>query len=199
MKRLYLETNFVVGAATGQDPEWQRLVAVPPTDLQICLPDICLMEAFGTVEWKAARLRELGRGLATQARELRRSALAISSRTAADLDQSKIDLGLIADSWLTGMAAIVSQLEVRVSWISTNAAARAASVSKPLIDDLTDNLILHCVLDHAGINGGVAAGFLTANAGDFFGDAAVDAELKKVGVDKFFTKSAKAAEWGIAP
>lgn len=50
MAILYIETNFVVGAARGQDPDADALLGVPSKALRILLPSVCVMETLSREE-----------------------------------------------------------------------------------------------------------------------------------------------------
>lgn len=47
---LYIETNFLMGIAKGQDPQAQNLLLNTPTSIAIVIPSICYVEALTTLE-----------------------------------------------------------------------------------------------------------------------------------------------------
>jgi predicted nucleic acid-binding protein len=79
---LYIETNFLMGIATGRDPKADVLLAHPPEGLRLAIPQVCFMEALsvsGRVEKQRARLtNRLEREIAQVRRDL-------TSRNAKDL------------------------------------------------------------------------------------------------------------------
>jgi len=50
MAILYIETNFIVGAARSQDPDADALLGVPSALLRIALPSVCVMETLSREE-----------------------------------------------------------------------------------------------------------------------------------------------------
>ena len=47
---LYLETNFIMGAAMGRDASADFLLRHTSAELRIALPAVCLMEAWSSFE-----------------------------------------------------------------------------------------------------------------------------------------------------
>jgi hypothetical protein len=71
MAILYIETNFVVGAARGQDPHADALLALPATTLRIALPSVCVMETWSRYERLAGahtRFEEHAKGYISELR-----------------------------------------------------------------------------------------------------------------------------------
>lgn len=70
-----------------------------------------------------------------------------------------------------------------------------ASVDRPLIrKDLTDNLILHCILGHSAAHPGDVRVLLSGNTADF-GAADVKAALRAAGVTKVFAEAGSFLNW----
>ena len=49
---LYVETNFPIGIAKGQDPEAAEFLESDSLDVQIAIPGVCVMEAFSVWEFE---------------------------------------------------------------------------------------------------------------------------------------------------
>ena len=69
---LYLETNFIVGAALGRDKTSDALLQASSTDLQIALPSVCVMEAGSVFEDERKRRNAFRQTLDQQISQLRR-------------------------------------------------------------------------------------------------------------------------------
>jgi len=87
------------------------------------------------------------------------------------------------------------RLSERAEPIVPDAAILKASVGRILIQkDLTDNLILHCILSHSAANPSVVRAFLSGNTRDF-GAPQVKAALLAAGVTKLFTDAGSFLSW----
>jgi hypothetical protein len=47
---LYVETNFLMGIAEGQDPQAEDLLRNTPNSVRLATPSICFVEALTTLE-----------------------------------------------------------------------------------------------------------------------------------------------------
>src|SRR5688500_18694410 len=92
MRLLYLETNFIVGAAVGHDTEWSRLLAVPKSGARLCVPEMCLLEALAAIRWKGGRVNEFRQLLSDHSREFRRINTPVAAQLATTLQQSELEL-----------------------------------------------------------------------------------------------------------
>jgi hypothetical protein len=63
-----------------------------------------------------------------------------------------------------------------------------------LIEDRTDNLILHCILEHARANPSEAKIFLSGNRKDF-GSETVRHALQEAGISKYVAEAKQFLGW----
>jgi len=176
---LYLETNFLVGRATGRDRlEWAR-PGLPP--IRAAIPGVCFLEAFGWMEGEKKRRKAFGRALTEQLVQLRRDLTSPSAATLSVILDTAIAQNLaLLDEINERLFAAVARVSSAAEILAVTAAVLEASRRTILIDESTDNLIAHNILDHARSTAGPKA-FFSENHRDF-GGAAVQSGLRSAGV-----------------
>jgi hypothetical protein len=192
---LYIETNFLIGIATGRDPKADVLLAHPPAGLRLAIPQVCFMEALsvaGRVEKQRARLtNRLEREIAQVRRDL-------TSRNAKDLlpllERANVTNQKLGKDVSTRLFDAIHLLGQTAELITISGAILDASRESVLIADNADNLILHCILSHARSDARAAKRFLTENRKDF-GTLLVQDQLKSAGVDKTFWRTNDFSQW----
>ncbi len=194
MKRLYLETNYIVGQAFSQDPPAAMIISESAkVKAQICLPSICVQEALATVENQAKRTNEFDNVLRAKTNELRADQSATAKDMLAQLNQLTVDNGRLANERQLKLQSVLQSLSA-AQYIHVDAATTNQAVAHPLIPRAaTDNLILHAVIEDAARNPATDMAFYTLNTKDF-DDQAVAHALAKVGVIPIFS-AAHVAAW----
>ena len=197
MVDLYVETNFLVGIAAGREPLSVAIASGGSPGISVLMPSTCVFEAYGWMEGENKRRNDLNRRMQEQIGELARD---LTSPHAAAL-RSSLENGRVANKSLLldvnqRLADAVDELQRRAVLINLDPATIAASRRTPYIEELTDNLILHCVLDHARTNPAKAKAFLSENANDF-DQTAVRSVLQDAGL-KYFRKARTFLEWAGA-
>jgi hypothetical protein len=84
---VYIETNFILAAATGQDPDADTLIATEPARLRIGMPSVCVMEAWHALLAKRKEFNSFIAHLASRIREAQRD---LTAPLAASLLQDLI-------------------------------------------------------------------------------------------------------------
>jgi hypothetical protein len=189
VKRLYVETNYIVGQAFSQDPLAATISSeATKVGAELCVPSICLQEALATVEMRVKRTNEFSRTLQEKMRELK----ADRSRTAQTiltlLNQTLLENGRLANERQVRLAEVFRSLSgFRLVHVDNQTTIQA--VSAPIIvRGATDNLILYAIVADAVTLPVVDMAFFTLNASDF-ADAAVTASLTNAGVVPKFNSS----------
>jgi hypothetical protein len=194
---LYVETNLIVGVATGRISArgFETLIGAAGPRLRLVIPGTCFFEALAWLEGERKRRDGFARLLAEQITQLERDADSIQARSLASLliqaDAVNRKLFLSIKSRLLGAigeasrAAELVELEADVLTRSRNAI---------LINESTDNLIAHCLLKHAAGFPSEPKAFLSGNARDF-GGGGVRKALKDGGIERFFTEIPDALGW----
>jgi hypothetical protein len=192
---LYVETNYLIGIATGRDPGLEPFATKDFANLRLAIPAICIFEAFSWWQSEVKRRRQFSQILQEQIIQLKRDRVSV---------QASLLWELLVDAVLKNKALLRS-VEIRLfAAIDTirNAAELIPSVSQTVgrsresavIDELTDNLILHTILDHAANSTETRKLFLSHNSTEFGGESVRQA-LRDSGVVKYFTQSQDVLGW----
>jgi hypothetical protein len=191
---LYVETNFVVGVAKGQDPEGGRLLGEDDDSVTLVFPTVCFMESFFVLNVEKKQWEKFHVGVKDRVRELKRNKTApLAARLATDLEQS----GLAGDALLREFEECVREVLDRLSLDAELIAVEHDIVrdclSSDFVDDPTDNLILCGILWHARRHPDGPKAFVSNNHNDF-GQRSVVALLEGAGV-RYFRRTEAAVGW----
>lgn len=192
---LYVETNFVIGIAKGQDPDALRLLSEGVPGLKIVIPAVCVMEAFST--WsidKKARERFYGE-IKKHADEAGRDQSSVLARSlTGSLRQALLDgrelLNAIEDRLYETMERLSENAEILNN---IDSQVLFDTFSRGYIDDPTDNLILCAILRHAHSPVPGLKLFVSGNSRDFGTPEPVKA-LESAGI-KYFMAITPALGW----
>lgn len=165
---VYVETNFLMSVALGREARGDDLLNAVSESVRIVMPSGCVMESFSAFEGERKNRNNFQGELDRQIAQLRRDTTSANAATlVARLEDSRI----ANDELLNDVQTRLSQLVQRASTLlesipETPAVIQRAMTSIP-IDDPTDNLILHTILDHAGRFPTAMKALLTDNSRDF--------------------------------
>lgn len=187
MKRLYLETNYLVGQAFSQDPLGATILHEAASfGAEVCLPSICVQEALATVEVRAKQTSEFSRTLQGKMRDLRSDQSATAQVILSLLNQVLIENGRLANERQLRLASVFNAVS-NVHFVHIDSQVTSQAVTSPIIvDGATDNLILHAVVMDAMQSPADDMAFFTYNSRDF-GESAVVAALTEVKVVPMFS------------
>lgn len=195
MAIVYIETNFLMSIATGQDFEATNLLSNRSPGVRLAIPEACFMEALSVLEGKRRQRHRLAKDLDQDIKELSRdrtspSALALKGH----LDQALIEnTRLILEIDKRLFDAMLS-LSKTAELIGLQVATLDQSLRPdPLLDDPSDSLILFIILDHARHQVSEAKAFLSADK--HFGTTEVRQALLGAGIEKYFTDAKNALGW----
>ena len=185
MTILYIETNFLMSIATGRDPEAGQLLKAPPP-IRIVMPSVCFIEAMSALEQERKHLGEFTGSLQGRIKQSRRDRTSEHVNPLIELlDQAfrkAGDLHNDIERRLFDSLIKISEVAERVEPLPEIV---RKSIERPIIQrDLTDNLILHCILHHAANHQQNERAFLTGNSKDF-GSELVKPMLLQAGVRHF--------------
>jgi hypothetical protein len=147
---VYLETNFIVGAAKGQDLHVDVLFKTG-RPVTFKLPAICCMEALSTLEHlrkQTARTMDALKELSRDAKNDESSTIA--ARWVGHIEKSRIDANNYQNQVQQRMLHLLGDLAARVELISLDPRMLLEHLYKPIVPDPTDNLILTCIEFDAG-------------------------------------------------
>ena len=201
---VYVETNYLIGLTLGQEPDGEPLLQAAEEwrGLELAIPTICFMEAAATIRARVKDWKALYERLVRERKELERNAVSESSRRLLDpfLEASVVSL-IYIDGLTMDFRQAVRRLGSIATLIPMSREAIGHGFSDLLVPDrrypdlvLPDNLILHCILDHAKNHPGTAKAFLSGNRSEFGRTEAREA-LRSSGIDKDFTDAKNARGW----
>ncbi len=191
---LYVETNFLIAFAKGQDEEVARLVAECPLTVRIAVPSICFMEALSVLEAERKARRRLINDLETHAREAGRDMFASVAITLRfHLESAAVESIDLLDEIERRLEFVLKVLAGTAELIDLRKEMILAAVGSHFTDDPTDNLILACIADHAASRPDSAKAFVSANARDYNRPDVLDL-LDRSGV-RYFSDPKAALGW----
>jgi transposase InsO family protein len=192
-RRLYIETNFVMAFAKGQDRDTEDILSLAERgSVDLVLPEVCVMETFKAWEREKARTAALTRRLQQQIDEYGRRETVLGPSAAAILDNARVQADKQLNTVRARAARCLERIANKGSLVPLSPRWIRAGAQPLVIAAEADDMILATVVDHMETKPGPAVGFLTNNVKDFK-DPAVRSELKRVGAKRFLsTKSALA-------
>ncbi len=192
---LYVETNLLLSYATGRDLATVRLIAALPRSVRLIMPACCLMEAFSVLESEGTRRRKFATGLAAETRQIQANLVAPLARSLADrLDVARVDFQELSAEFDARLRGVVGLLAGSAELIPTSPEVVRSALSRPFVEDPTDNLILASILAHAGGDPGPHGAFQSENSRCFGGNREATSVLAAAGI-KYFADAAKCLEW----
>lgn len=185
--RLYIETNFIIGAAQRQDHRADDLLQVPTYALAIALPDICIMEAWSTFEREQKEQQGFERDLRQQIIQLRRDLSLPARHLSSALAQAQVDYTKRLNEAETDFAQTLQNVGNRVEMMALTPTVLNASLTARILEKPRDNLILAMILSHARVHAAPEAALLT-------GDTEFKIHAEKAGL-KYFSKTEAFLGW----
>src|SRR5258707_226330 len=89
---LYVETNFLMAAAMGREPDAAPIFSFSAEQLRIALPVICLMEALSAYEDEAHRRRRFSDELDKQINQVDRDQVSThAQQLRSHLEEAKVE------------------------------------------------------------------------------------------------------------
>ncbi|MBD1881053.1 MULTISPECIES: PIN domain-containing protein [unclassified Coleofasciculus] len=193
---LYVETNFLMSIATGRDSQANTLLENPTASVQIAIPSICCMEALSALEDEVKRRNRFMNELNIQISQLRRDVTSSHAQSLlSHLEQSLIENEALLNDVETRLFQALDRLNTKAEIIPLTGDMLQASLDTRFINkDPTDNLILHCILNHARLHTTDRKVFLSANVKEF-NPPEVQAALRDAGADKYFSRTQDFLGW----
>ena len=195
MAILYVETNFPVGIAKGQDPDGARLLAAPSASIRIAMPDICYIEALSVLKRETKQRKKfLVEQLDFQIREASRDVTSDhASSLLSHLIPAKFQFeGLLNDIKIRLYQALKDLARIS-EWVPLTDQLIDEALDDEIVDEASDNLILTCILHHARGHPGEVKAFLSGNSKDF-GEPDVQEALRDADIH-YFKDTAACLSW----
>jgi hypothetical protein len=192
---LYIETNLLVGVATGRDRDLPPLLSFVDAGLRLVIPSVCFFEALSWMETEYRRRREFDRLLNEQIGQLRRDRVSVYAQSLhASLTRSQLENRALLNSIDSRLFSAIADVSRVAERIELDPMVLESSRNSAVIAELTDNLILHCVLSHAARFPFETKLFLSGNTRDFGGEAARRA-LREASIGHVFTQIPDVLGW----
>jgi hypothetical protein len=175
VKRLYLETNYIVGQAFEQDPIASTIFAeAARADAELCLPSICIQEALTTVQLRRKSANKLKSTLQQQIEGLRDDRSATAAAVKTSINTLIVQNGRLHDERDLRIASVVASLAF-ARFIELEHGTAMAALTVQITAGAADNLILHVVCQDAQRRPVTSMALLTMNTRDFAKPAVVEA------------------------
>jgi hypothetical protein len=192
---LYIETNFVMGHATGRDAKSGEILSTTHPRFRLIMPSVCVMEAFSAFEDERKRHNRLVGELEKEIGKYGRNVISPRiSPLIEHLNRTIDELQEVFNDFWGRLYGAIGILRSEAELIGLDSEILGESLSRPLIDDPTDNLILISILSHAASHSSERKAFLSENRKDFDEKPYPREALKAAGV-KYFAQASKFLEW----
>lgn len=201
---LYIETNFIVGAALGRDPLFEELLATDSARVNIYLPDVCVFEAVAVLEGRKRERNKFSGDLRATANELRRHPYStVALDLAAHLENADIANANLEEDIGRRFRQVLQSIEgagsSRIRLLPLDWEAMHLWESSRPLRDATDNLILKIICSHASRVRAVQArnvpkALLTSNTKDF-DDMVARHQLDRSGIERFYSTTDRFMHW----
>lgn len=202
MITLYIETNFFIGFAKSQDEDSEKLVNNTSLDrttlIKIVTPSVCCMESLSVLNDEISKSNRFRDNLNFEREKLKGDKNSQYSREIQRcLQEAKIKNEARLNEINNRLVQVLEWASQKIELIPLKSDILSTSLQQGLITDQTDNLILHCILDHARTYPNTSSDdkkiLLTANSNDF-GTPEIKRILQEVGI-KYLTRTEEFLGW----
>ncbi|WP_017719723.1 PIN domain-containing protein [Kamptonema formosum] len=193
--KLYIETNFVMSVATGRDPQAENLLLNTPASVGLAIPDVCYMEALSVFATDKKQRQRFHNELDIWINDAERNKTSTRAQSLLfQLQQSRDGNEALIEEIDRRFFQVVGQLARKAEMIALTPDMLETSLQTNFIPDLTDNLILNCILGHARSQPSEVKVFLSGNVTDF-GKREVRGALREAGVYNYFSSAEAFFGW----
>lgn len=182
--------------ATGRDPEANNLLVNVPTSVSIAIPSICCMESLSALEDEIKRRNRFFSEMEKQISQLKRDRTSPSAQSLVfHLEEALNENEELINDINTRLFAALELLTTKIEIVQLTPEILRESLNLTLIEqDQTDNLILHCILNHAHLHPNEVKVFLSNNTKEF-GLPKVRDALQQAGITKYFSRTEDFLGW----
>jgi len=183
---LYVETNFLMSIAKGQDSQAEDLLKNTPTSVRLAVPSICYVEALTTLEQEEKYSKDFLRRLDIQINEAARDKTSQNAQLLRTLlDQARISFNKRTNDIEQSFYSAFNQLSSKAEIITLNPGILQENLNRPILEKhVIDKLILECIVHHARLHLDETKVFLSSNSKEF-GKREVTEVLQDTGVQYF--------------
>ena len=185
---LYLETNFILAMAKGQNGLADNILQKPAENLTIALPSICLMESLVAWENQQKRSKSFTQAVRIEISEAKRNVRSEDARSIVEfLDRSVVTYENLLVELDNRFEDVLEMLKNRVELIEPKIEHLQLTFTKPWLfekSERRDDFILQCILGHASFNSDKTKAFFSENSKQF-GQPVVRNVLRERGIRYF--------------
>ena len=192
---LYVETNFLMSIAKGQDELAENFLENAPTSISLAIPSICYVESLATLEQEDKYNQDFIRRLDIQVNEAARDKTSQNAKLVVNyLKQAKISFLQRTNDIEKRFYIAFNQLLTKTEEISLTTEIIHESLAKNILErHLMDKLIIECIVHHARLHPNEIKIFLSANSNEF-GKREVIEVLRNIGI-QYFNKTQNFLGW----
>jgi hypothetical protein len=200
---LYVETNFLMAIAKGQDLEANNLLSSLNPSIRIAIPDICYIEVLTRWEKEKYYVQQFEKEVDKQINNSKRDLTSSNAQIfLAHLEQARILNRLLLNDIQSRLFDAIDMLIQKAEIIKLDTSL-IRNISEAVIiqpetllikQDIMDNLILKYIINHANAYPQEDKVFLSNNKNDF-GKPEVRQALRNAGIDKYFSQTQDFIGW----
>lgn len=165
---LYVETNFIVGYAVAQRTKHDDILrAATARNIELRIPEVCIMEAYASIDRKINAYNVLGSSIQSRLKQLRGSVSSLAAAAAvASLESARLDLASADADVLTRRDFVLLSLARDARFFSIDPGWFSDTGRRTLIGAPRDSLIADSIIQDAAKLGHEAV-YYTENTSDF--------------------------------
>ncbi|QLE56247.1 PIN domain-containing protein [Nostoc sp. TCL26-01] len=165
---IYVETNFLIGIAKGQDTQGQQLLQNLPLSLHLVVPSICFVESLITLDQGEKYNLDFLHKLDIQINESERDNSVKSRLLLYQLEQSRTCFLERNNEVKERFYITFNQLIEKAKMITFTPEIFQESFGRSILEKhLMDKLILECIIHHARLHPHEIKCFLSSNSHEF--------------------------------
>lgn len=183
---LYIETNFLIGIAKGQDSQAEDLLQNTPLSVRLVMPSICYVEALTALEQEEKYSQDFLNRLNIQINEAERDKKSENAQLLSNLfNQSRVRFNRRKNDIRQRFFATYNQLLGKAEMMELNIDILQANLQRNILEKhIIDKLILECIIHHARLNSDEIKVFLSSNSNEF-GKREVVEVLQDINIEYF--------------
>ncbi len=192
---IYVETNFLMSIAKGQDELAENFLQNTPTSVSLVIPNICYLESLATLDREDKYNQDFIRGLDIQVNEAGRDKTSQNAKLVVNyLKQAKISFLQRKNDTENRFYLALNQLFTKTEEIPLTTEIIHESLARNILEKhFMDKLIIECIVHHARLHLDEIKIFLSANSNEF-GRREVIEVLQDSGI-QYFNKTQNLLGW----
>ncbi|MEH2048434.1 PIN domain-containing protein [Nostoc sp.] len=165
---IYVETNFLMSIAKGQDSQAQELLQNPPSSLRIVVPSICFVESLTTLEQEEKYNLDFLRNLDIQINQAERDNSSNARLLLSHLEQSRTSFLQRSNEVKEHFDVAFNRLINTSEMITLSKDIFQLTLNRAIFEKhIIDRIILECIIFHAGLHPNENKVFLSRNSKEF--------------------------------